>query len=244
MTDVAPTQFNDGHAYERMMGRWSRQVGKDFLDWLAIPGGLGLLDVACGNGASTELLIEQCHPSDIHGIDPSEGQLSFARDRTATKLATFHEGDAQDLPFEDKKFDVAVMALAINLIPDPHKAVSEMKRVVRPGGTVATYMWDINGGGFTMEPIRVALSEMGTETPWFGAEYTQEDKMRELWETAGMDSVATRRFSTGLVFDDFEDFWNSNVGTPNTVSKAVDSLSENEVEQLKELLREQLSRSC
>jgi hypothetical protein len=81
---------------------------------------------------------------------------------------------------------------------------------------------------------------MGTETPWFGAEYTQEDKMRELWETAGMDSVATRRFSTGLVFDDFEDFWNSNVGTPNTVSKAVDSLSENEVEQLKELLREQL----
>ena len=237
MVDVTPTQFNDGKAYERMMGRWSQAAGEIFLDWLTLPPGLRWLDVGCGNGAFTELLIRRCKPTEVQGIDPSEGQLSFARDRSATHPATFHQGDAQELPFEDNRFDVAVMALAINLIPDPAKAVAEMARVVRPEGSVATYMWDINGGGFTMEPIREALSEMGTATPFFGAEFTEQDRMRELWETAGLNAVVVRRIETQLTFTDFDDFWSSNTGSSGTVSKAIDSLSASEVEELRDRLR-------
>ena len=76
-----PALFSDGKAYERMMGRWSQMAGKLFLDWLAVPKGLNWLDVGCGNGAFTELLIDRCAAAKIDGIDPSEAQISFARAR-------------------------------------------------------------------------------------------------------------------------------------------------------------------
>ena len=237
MVEATPTQFNDGKAYERSMGRWSRMAGEILLDWLALPPGLRWIDVACGNGAFTELLVHRCQPVDVQGIDVSEGQLSFARERLADRAATFHQGDAQALPFEDDEFDVAVMALAINLVPDRAKAVAEMARVVRPGGTVATYMWDLNGGGFPMEPIREALREMGTETPFFGAEFTEQRIMRGLWASAGLDSIDVRRIEIGLTFSDFDDFWISNTQTDGTVPKAIKSLPEREVEVLRERLR-------
>src|SRR6202040_2616502 len=109
-------------------------VGEVFLDWLAVPNGLRWIDVGCGNGAFTEVLIARCAPSAVTAVDPSEGQLSFARTRPATKLAQFRIGDAQALPFPDNSFDAASMALVITFLSDPAKAVAEMARVVRPGG--------------------------------------------------------------------------------------------------------------
>jgi ubiquinone/menaquinone biosynthesis C-methylase UbiE len=237
---VTPTRFEDGTAYERMMGRWSRLAGESFLDWLALDSGLRWLDVGCGNGAFTELLVDRCAPAEVAGIDPSEGQLEFARARPASRHAIFHRGDALALPFENDAFDAAVMALVINQVPDPAIAVAEMSRVVRPGGWVASYMWDIPGGGFTMEPIRRALGEMDIPTPIFGADVTAAESMRGLWEDAGLGDVAVRRIDVRLVYDDFDDFWRSNAGSPNTVSKAMAGLSPSAVEQLRDRLRADL----
>ena len=127
-------RFDDGASYEQMMGIWSRSAGEIFLDWLAPPLGLRWIDVGCGNGAFTELLVERCSPAEVQGIDPSEGQLAFARTRPASRLAKFHQGDAMALPFADSSFDAAVMALVLVFVPDPAKGVSEMVRVVVPGG--------------------------------------------------------------------------------------------------------------
>ena len=145
--------FSDGKVYERMMGRWSKLVGRIFLDWLAPPKGLHWIEVGCGNGAFTEELIAHCAPRAVDAIDPSEGQLTFARTRPSAKLARFRQADAQALPFADKSFDAAAMALVITFVPDPAKAVAEMARVVRPGGLIATYMWDIAGGGLPLTSI-------------------------------------------------------------------------------------------
>src|SRR5262245_22566328 len=130
-------RFEDGAAYERMMGTWSRLVGPVFLDWLALPKGLSWIDVGCGNGSFTELIVDRCAPAEVQGVDPSEGQLAFARTRPAAKLAQFAQGDAMALPFPAKRFDVAIMALVIFFVPDPAKSVAEMVRVTRPGGTIA-----------------------------------------------------------------------------------------------------------
>ena len=72
MTDQ-PIRFDDGAAYEQMMGLWSRTAGDVFLDWLAPRSGLSWIDVGCGNGAFTELIVARCAPAEVHGIDPSEG---------------------------------------------------------------------------------------------------------------------------------------------------------------------------
>src|SRR5579862_9069567 len=106
-------RFNDGAAYEQYMGKWSQLAGKTFLDWLAPKTGWRWLDVGCGNGAFTEMLVERCAPASVHGIDPSEGQLAYARSRPASRVAQYHLGDAMALPFPDAAFDAAVMPLVI-----------------------------------------------------------------------------------------------------------------------------------
>jgi len=85
----APNLFDDGKAYERLMGRWSRLAGEKFLDWLTAPKNLKWIDVGCGNGAFTEVLIARCSPAAVVGVDPSEGQIAYARTRPGAKLAEF-----------------------------------------------------------------------------------------------------------------------------------------------------------
>src|SRR5882672_10860409 len=135
-------RFDDGASYERMMGIWSRLIGDVFIDWLAPRAGLRWVDIGCGSGALTELLIERCAPAGIHGIDPSEAQLAFARTRPAARMAEFRQGDAMALPFSEDNFDAAVLALVIFFVPEPAKGVAEMVRVVCSGGMVATYVRD------------------------------------------------------------------------------------------------------
>src|SRR5262245_17128133 len=123
-------RFEDGAAYERMMGVWSQLAGQVFLDWLRPAPGLQWVDVGCGNGAFTELIVERCAPVEVQGIDPSEAQLAFARTRPASLVAEFRQGDAMALPFPADRFDAAVMALVLVFVPEPAKGVAEMLRVV------------------------------------------------------------------------------------------------------------------
>ena len=94
-------------------------MGGKFIDWVAPGPGQRWIDVGCGNGAFTALLVDRCTPSELHGVDPAAGQLDYARTRLSGSVAEFHEGTADSLPFPDDRFDVAVMALVIFFVPDP-----------------------------------------------------------------------------------------------------------------------------
>ena len=155
--------FNDGDVCERTMGVWSRLAGELFLDWLKPRPGMRWIDVGCGSGAFTELLVQRGASAETQGIDPSEAQLAFARTRPAAHGAEFLQGDAMALPFPHDRFDAAVMALVIFFVPDPAKGVAEMARVVRPGGAVAAYAWDMLGGGSPWEPIQVEMRAVGCQ---------------------------------------------------------------------------------
>lgn len=168
------------------MGVWSQLVGQAFLDWLSPREGQRWIDVGRGNGAFTEQLILRCAPAEMHGIDPSEGQLAFARKRPGTAGAVFQRGDAMALPFEAGQFDAAVMALVVTFVPNPAKGVGEMARVVRPGGLVTTYMWDMPGGGTPPEPIPAGLRATGV-TPTVGpsGHVSSMEGLRHLWTNGG-----------------------------------------------------------
>ena len=119
-TDAPMTiRFADGAGYEPYMGAWSRLAGDTFLDWLAPEPGLRWLDVGCGNGAFTEMIVDRCAPVSVQGIDPLRGQLAFARTRPASRARAVSQGDAMALPFPDDTFDAAVMPLVIFFVPDP-----------------------------------------------------------------------------------------------------------------------------
>ncbi|HXZ21438.1 MAG TPA: class I SAM-dependent methyltransferase [Pseudolabrys sp.] len=233
--------FTDGEAYERMMGRWSRRVGETFLDWLELPKGLRWLDVGCGNGAFTEEIIARCAPTTVMAIDPSEEQLAFARTRTGAKTATFQIEDAHKLSFGDDSFDVAIMALVLAFLPDAAKAVAEMARVVRPGGWVAAYMWDIQKGGAPTTPIYTAIESLGSTLPVRpNPAASRLEAMREFWEMAELQSIETRVIRIPVSYVDFDDFWDSNTVPVGPQGKVIAGMSPGERGQLRSRLREQL----
>jgi ubiquinone/menaquinone biosynthesis C-methylase UbiE len=206
------SRFDDGAAYERMMGTWSRLAGETFLDWLALPPRLRCIDIGCGNGAFTELLVERCAPAEVEGIDPSKAQLDFARARPCARLARFEQGDALALPFADNSFDAAFMALVIFFLPDPAKGVAEMARIVRPGGIVATYAWDLLGGGSPLHPVDPEMRALGLEAQRSAKpEAARIDALRGLWTGAGLEAVETWEIPVQRSFADFEEFWSITV---------------------------------
>jgi SAM-dependent methyltransferase len=225
MTD--PIRFDDGAAYERYMGKWSRLAGEVFLDWLAPKPGSRWLDVGCGNGAFTEMIVERCAPLSVEGIDPSEAQLAHARARPALRAARFRQADAMAQPFPDDTFDVAVMPLVIFFVPDPAKGVAEMARVVCAGGTVAAYAWDMDGGGFPYEALQAEMREMGVAVPVPPSpDASRIDAMRDLWTGAGLDAVETREITVQRTFADFEDYWTTILGGSSVGPKLAAMASE------------------
>jgi SAM-dependent methyltransferase len=230
-------RFEDGASYERMMGTWSRLTGDIFLDWLAPRSGLRWVDVGCGNGAFTELLAKRCAPSEIQGIDPSDAQLSFARGRPSARPATFQMGDAMALPFPENSFDAAVMALVIFFVPDPVKGVAEMARVVRPGGIVSAYAWDVTGGGLPAAQIQVEMRAMGLSPPLPpSCEASRLESLRDLWKGAGLDAVETTAINVQRTFASFDEFWDINL-LGASIAAVVATLSPDDAEVLKNRVR-------
>jgi ubiquinone/menaquinone biosynthesis C-methylase UbiE len=234
-------RFEDGAGYERMMGIWSRLAGDIFLDWLAPRPGLRWIDVGCGNGAFTELLVEHCAPAEIQGIDPSDAQLAFARGRPSARSATFQKGDAMTLPFPASSFDAAVMALVIFFVPKPAKGVAEMVRVVRPGGIVSAYAWDVPGGGLPGAPIQAEMRVMGLKPPLPPSfEASRLESLRELWTAAGLEAVETRAITVQRTFANFQEFWAINL-LGASIAAVVATMSPSDAELLKSRVRTQLS---
>ena len=235
-----PIRFVDGAGYERYMGKWSQIAGTTFLDWLAPQAGLRWLDIGCGNGAFTEMFAERCAPASVHGIDPFEEQLVFARTRPALRRAQFRQGDAMALPFPDNTFDVAVMPLVIFFVPEPATGVAEMARVVCPGGTVAAYAWDMAGGGFPYAALQSEMRAMGVAVPSEPSPNASRlDVLQSLWTGAGLESVDTREIGAQRTFTDFNDYWTTILMAPSMGPKLA-AMAAGEIADLKARMRSRL----
>ena len=231
-------KFDDGASYERMMGTWSRIAGEVFLDWLALPPSLRCLDVGCGNGAFTELLVERCAPTEVQGVDPAAGQLAFARQRHKARVAEFHQGDALALPFAENRFDAAIMALVIFFVPDPAKGVAEMARVVRPGGMVSAYAWDMAGRGSPLDPFQSEINALGHKTMRApAAAASRLEALHQLWSGAGLEQIETRVIAVQRSFADFEELWILTLGG-SSIGPSLSAMPPGDVERVKQRLRE------
>jgi SAM-dependent methyltransferase len=199
-------------AYEPYVGRWSRLVAVEFLKGLGVPAGARWLDVGCGTGALSGAILDRCAPASVIGVDPSEGFLVYARRRVADPRAEFRQGDAQALPVGDAAVDVVVSGLVLNFVPDQAKAAREMRRAVRPGGTVAAYVWDYAEGMQMMRRFwdaAVALDPEGVGGKDEALRFAlcRPGPLRRLFEEAGLQGVEVTAIEVATAFRDFDDYW-------------------------------------
>jgi len=201
-----------GDRYEAYMGRWSRQVAPRFLDWLGARPDLDWLDVGCGTGALSAAIVARCNPNSLISIDPSEGFVATARAQLPDRRAEFQVGDAQALPLDAASRDVVVSGLVLNFVPDKRQALLEMKRVARPGGLVAFYVWDYPG--VSVEFMRAFWTAAAAFDP-AARDLTEDrrfpfctpDGLAGLMTDAGLKPIDCTPIEIATVFRDFEDFW-------------------------------------
>jgi SAM-dependent methyltransferase len=237
LVETEPIRFKDGASYDAMMGGWSRAVGEQFLDWLQPASNLDWIDVGCGSGAFTDLIVERCAPRSVLGVDPSEAQLDFARMRGLGPVARFKIGDAMALDAADASQDVAVAALVVHFMPTPSTGVAEMARVTKPGGLVAAYAWDLSGGGFPYEAMHTAMRSIGLRAPDPPhPEAADANELARLWRDAGLVTLEQQHFAVSQSFRDFDHYWNTATSSPR-IAAGLAAVSEGVLSTLQDRLR-------
>jgi len=233
-----------GEAYEVYVGRWSRPAARDLLAWLALPPGLRWLDVGCGTGALTEAVLAAMAPRSVVGVDPSTAHLEHAGRRVLDPRAEFRPGSAERLPLADGAVDVTISGLVLNFVPDPPKAVAEMRRVTRLRGTVAAYVWDYAGqmqmmrhfwdAAVALDRAAAPLDE-GRRFPM-----CRPEPLAALFRDAGLLGVETRALDVPTVFRDFDDYWTPFLGGQAPAPGYCMSLDEDRRRALREEVRRRL----
>jgi trans-aconitate methyltransferase len=242
---AAAEAWDSGDAYEQYVGRWSRKVAVEFLAWLARPAGLAWADVGCGTGALTATILAMCRPQSVHGVDSSEGFVSRARERIRDSRVRFDTGDATRLPWDCAAWDVSVSGLVLNFVRDHEAMVREMRRVTRPGGCVAAYVWDYAGG---MQMMRhfwdAALAVSPGDTKLDQAErfpVCRPEPLQALFERTGLSSVTVRALDIPTVFQSFDDYWQPFLGRTGAAPAYLASVSDETRERVRLELRARLA---
>jgi ubiquinone/menaquinone biosynthesis C-methylase UbiE len=243
MTETEKKMFSAAAEYERFMGRWSRRLAPEFIAFAQIKNGDRILDVGTGTGSLASALETAMPSSEVVGIDPSEGFISYAKKNSKSNRTNFQIGDAQALRFEDGSFDQTMALLVMNFIPDHNKAVAEMRRVTRPQGGVSACVWDYDEG---MQMLRFFWDEAVALNPAIEPKderhmkLSHQGELGELWKKAGLVSIQEKPLSIDQAYQSFDDYWGSFLKGAGPGGAYVVSLPDRSRQELETRLRKRL----
>jgi SAM-dependent methyltransferase len=193
-------------AYDAFMGRYSRLLSPQMLDFAEVGEGDRVLDVGSGPGILTGELVTRLGPEAVTAIDPSAPFVEATRDRHPG--VTVVQGSAEELPFPDGAFDASLAQLVVHFMADPVRGLAEMRRVTRDAGVVAASVWDLAGGRAPLSLFWRAAHDLdmdvADESRMAGA---REGHLVELFEAAGLKGVRDTAFAVSLEHAGFEEWW-------------------------------------
>jgi SAM-dependent methyltransferase len=233
--------FLQSEAYERYMGRWSRQLAPLFVQFAGVAEEESVLDIGSGTGALASAIAAAIPSAHVTGIDPSAAYVTYARERSPDDRIQFQVGDAQRLELPDNAFDRTLSLLVMSFIPDREKALREMIRVTRPGGTIAAAVWDYGEG---MEMLRVFWDEAVARDPAVSDErdlpLCRRGELGDWWRVHGLEQVAEQPLVIPMSFTSFDDYWLPFLGGQGPAGGYVVSLPELDRADLERRLRRRL----
>jgi ubiquinone/menaquinone biosynthesis C-methylase UbiE len=228
--------WDNGDPYEYFMGRWSKLMAPEFLNWLNLPSSFTWLEIGCGTGALSEAILKYCEPSHLTCVDPSEDFLAKAKERLNNK-GEFLVGNATEIPAADDSIDTVVSGLALNFFPDLEGALTEMKRITKPKGTIAAYVWDYSDridllryfwdAAILIDQKSRELDE-GVRFP-----ICDPDNLENAFQRTGMHEVEVTKLDITTHFKNFDDYWNPFLGGQGPAPSYLSSLPENLQEELR-----------
>ena len=229
-------------AYDRLMGRWSRVLARPFLEFSGLEAGETILDVGCGTGSLTFTIPEVADVAKVTGVDFSEVYVEAARSRNTDPRITIDRGDVCDLKFPDNAFDRSLGLLVLHFVPESLQAVSEMSRVVKPGGVVAATVWDAFGGMPWQRMFWDTLAALEpSAVPARGENYfkpmTRPGEMRNVFILAGLRDVAETTLMIRMEYENFEDFWSPQAAGEGPQGKYLAGLEEGKRKALERAVR-------
>jgi SAM-dependent methyltransferase len=230
-----------GESYEVYVGRWSRQITREFLSWLNVPTRVSWLDVGCGTGAISHAIVSTREPKLVLGLDRSGGFVQTARASVDDRRCAYALSDAQSLCVRNATFDVAVSGLVLNFVPDQARMIHEMAASLRPGGIVGVYVWDYGG---TMEMLQYFWdAAKATDTSASHLDEAERfpicrpEPLRELFSSASLQEVEARGIEIETSFASFDDYWRPFLGGQGAAPAYAATLEDVQLEALCEHLR-------
>ena len=235
-------QFGDAEAYEKFMGRWSRMLAPLLIDFTGIPESGRVLDVGSGTGALAFEISKRNLKCEVIGIDPAKEYVAYSNSKRRVRVK-FEVGDAQQLRFPDASFDASASLLVFNFIPDPVKALREVRRVTKRGGPVSAAVWDYAEG---MQMLRVFWDAAVSIDP--AAEKLDEKRfplckkgaLGALWRSGGLRDVEEKPLEISMQFASFDDYWNAFLLGEGPAGQYAKRLDPTKQGRLREELRRQL----
>lgn len=226
-------------AYDRFMGRYSRQLAVRFADFAGVEAGMRVLDVGAGTGALTQHLARVVGEPNVAAAEPSPDYVATLHERFPA--ADVRQAPAEQLPWEDASFDAALAQLIVVFLDDAPCAIRELARVTEPGGTVATTMWEVEG----VEMMN-ALNELRRRLRPGGYEPLRENRdeasLRSLFEAAGLRDVETTTLEVQVEYHDVDELWEPAIRVGGPGGPMVDSLTPTEIARGREIVDEVLGR--
>jgi SAM-dependent methyltransferase len=225
-----------GDAYDRFMGRYSRPLATAFADAAGVAAGSVALDVGCGPGALTGELVGRVGSESVVAIDPSESFVIACAERHPG--VEVRQGGAEEIPFGDSEFDVALAQLVLHFVSDAERAAAELRRVLRPGGTVGACVWDFDGGMTMLRHFWDAALAVDPTAPDEAStmRFGREGEIAELFDAAGFEQVVESTLQVSARYVDFDDLWSSCSSGVGPVGAHVEACSETQRSALRDEL--------
>jgi SAM-dependent methyltransferase len=236
---MADYNFSNTEAYENLGGRWSTPLARLFLDFTGVHDGERALDVGCGTGVLCRAVLDAAPGSEVTGVDPSEPFIEYARAHNSNPRASYEIGNAMALPYPDAHFGQALSICVFQYIPDQEKGAGEMRRVTRPGGTVAASTWGSEGGfdwpaSFWEEVYKLDPAARKLYGP---SDLLKRGEFTALWDAAGLENVEETGLEFRVEYTSFEDYWLPFLESVGSVGAYIQNLSPEGMEALGEALR-------
>lgn len=228
---VSTYHASDGAAYEKFLGRWTKELAPRFLDFANFPDEGPILDIGTATGSLAFAMAARWPSRNILGIDVAEPYIACARAQSKDQCPQFEIGDAAALLYDDRTFAGTAAQLVLNFVPNAIAAVNEMRRVTQSGGIIAAAVWDFRGGLVyqrlfwdTAAGIDPRAGE--TRDRLFSSELALPEGLPNLFRAAGLNEVQQDSLTIRMKYASFDDYWQPLLGGQGPVGTYVASLGD------------------